>query len=286
MRWPVLILLIPFSVLAGESLQPPSQGEPSHCPDCHQKEHAEYQRSRMASAARTPYFLKEWAVKGRAERCLDCHAPSRKDGITCIDCHGDSGHPYSRLGVPEICARCHDAPGEITVRSFRDSPAAKRGEGCLQCHLQGEGVTHDFRGPSRPGFLEGIASLSIALRRDEGGYTAAVRVRHSAGHALPGGTTGRSVWLVFEEYDAGNHQIRKREHRFGWLHQPGIGWKENTLPAGPGKVIEFQEVNLGKVRHLRVRLIYRFVPGSLEQHDPDQVLLDQVDYKPAPEMFR
>ena len=286
MRWPLLILFITFNVLAGENVQPPGQGEPSHCPDCHQKEYTEYQRSRMASAARTPYFLKEWADKGKVESCLECHAPSREDGITCGDCHGNGGHPYPRLGVPDICARCHDAPGEITVRSFRDSPAAKRGEGCLQCHLQGEGVSHDFRGPSRAGFLDGIASLSIAMRRDGDSYTALVRIRHIAGHALPGGTTGRSVWLVIEEYDAGNHRIDRREHRFGWVHQPGIGWKENTLPAGPGKVIEFRKVSLEKAGYLRGKLIYRFMPGGLERHDPDQVLLDQVDFILTPEMVR
>lgn len=278
MKWLVLMTLIPLLAWGGQNLQPPPSGEPSYCPDCHQKEHAEYIQSRMAYAARTPTFLYEWKTKGKAEHCLDCHAPSRKDGITCIDCHGSTGHPYLKLDVPEVCARCHDAPGENTVRSFRSSPAARRGEGCLDCHLEGDRVSHDFKGPSSSGFLEGVAKLRIALRRDVGGYTALIRIRHRAGHALPGGTTGRSVWLVVEEVNAENVVRHQKQYRFGWVHDPQAGWEENTLPPGAGKVIEVPRVNPEETRFLRAKLIYRFIPGNLEKYDPDQVVLDMTEY--------
>lgn len=241
------------------------------CADCHSRQHREFQQSRMAVAARTPAFLKEWRQQGEPTTCLDCHAPSRADGVACTDCHGTTGHPYPRVSVPVVCARCHDAPGELTLRSFRDSPAARRGEDCLACHLPGEGFSHDFRGPGRPGFLQGIATLSIAFRREPDGDTALLRIHHLAGHALPGGTTGRAVWLLVEQRDAGGLVVAERHYRFGWLHSPTAGWRENTLPPGVGKVVEVPLHEAAGV--IRAKLIYRFRAGGLERADPDQVVL-------------
>ncbi|MCW8980425.1 MAG: hypothetical protein OQJ83_03470 [Altibacter sp.] len=222
-------------------------------------------------AARTPAFLDEWKQKGNPDSCFDCHSPTHSDGVHCTDCHSTNAHPYPKLHVPTVCVPCHDAPGEITIRSFRDSSAARRGEDCLACHLPDKVLSHDFRGPSRRGFLDGIASLTIAYRRDVEGDIALLRIRHKAGHALPGGTTGRAVWLLVEQVDGQGVRLDEHQYRFGWLHSPTTGWRENTLPPGIGKVIEMPLHEAAKM--IRAKLIYRFRTGDLDVEDLDQVIL-------------
>ncbi len=252
--------------------------KPEACVDCHKVEQDEFRHSRMAVAAQTPAFINEWHGKGKDEKCLNCHAPSGGDGVACIDCHDSGEHPYPKLKIPQACARCHDAPGEITVGSFRDSPAARQGKDCLDCHLQGERSGHDFTGPSRPGFLQDAASLNISMRRDRDSFTALILVRHNAGHALPGGTTGRAVWLLVEERDREGKLISTNRFRFGWQHDANNGWVDQTLPAGPGKVIELPISEKSGPGTIQATLIYRFLPGGLEQHDPDQVTLARTHF--------
>lgn len=261
--WLLPLLIWGAEVSSGDNNKP--------CMDCHPKQQAEFQKSPMAIAATTPTFLKEWQDKGQSDGCLACHSPTRSAGVTCIDCHGMGSHPYPRLQAQMVCARCHDAPGEITLRSFRNSPAARRGDDCLTCHVTGDTFNHDFRGPTHPGFLQGIAQLTIAFRRDAAGYTALIRIQHKAGHALPGGTTGRSVWLLVAQTDSAGKSLQEHQYRFGWLHSPTHGWRENTLPPGVGKVVETR-LQPG-ARGVRVKLVYRFRAGGLERDDPDQVTL-------------
>lgn len=272
--WFTLLCLLPILVWGAQGY-PTDTDAGSACGDCHQKQQAEFQLSSMATAARSPDFIEEWRQSGKPDSCFACHSPGHSAGVSCVDCHGVATHPYPRLQVPTVCAPCHDAPGEITLRSFRASPAAHRGEDCLTCHLPNQGFSHDFRGPTRPGFLNGIAALTIAFRRDSAGDTALLRIRHQAGHALPGGTTGRSVWLLVEQVDGQGVQLDQRQYRFGWLHSPTTGWRENTLPPGVGKVIETPLHTAARV--IRAKLIYRFRPGGLDVVDPDQVtLVDEV----------
>ncbi len=265
------LALLLFLPLLASALQATVVDEAKACADCHPREQAEFLQSRMAVAAQTAAFLDEWRQKGEPESCFNCHSPTRSEGVACVDCHGPSAHPYPRLNVPAVCAPCHDAPGEVTLRSYRGSSAARRGEDCLTCHLPERAGRHDFRGPARPGFLQGVATLTIAFRRDAEGDTALLRIRHKAGHALPGGTTGRAVWLVVEQADRQRRVIDKRYYRFGWLHSSVTGWQDNTLPPGVGKVIEVPLLEDATTIH--AKLIYRFRAGGLDVADPDQVVL-------------
>ncbi|MEJ2590120.1 MAG: hypothetical protein P8178_01760 [Candidatus Thiodiazotropha sp.] len=278
------LMWLPCLVAAAPRTAPPAPGEPSHCPDCHRQEHEAFQRSLMARAAGTPDFLREWEDKGRAKRCLACHAPSGGEGVACRDCHGDDGHPYARLDTPQVCARCHDAPGELTVRSYRQSPAARRGERCPDCHLPPAGDSHDFMGPQRSGFMTGVARLRLSLRRDQESDTLLVKISHRAGHALPGGTTGRSVWLVVDTLGQAGRRLARYSLRFGWTHDPALGWRDWTLPPGPGKVVEIPLQRETAATAIDARLIYRFLPGPLEAPDPRAVELDRVQFALPVEM--
>ncbi len=279
MKWSVCLPVVLLTLIAIREVISAESETAESCIGCHQETQAEYSHSRMAIAARTPAFLEEWQGKGKDKRCLECHAPSGQEGVICIDCHGAGEHPYPTLEVPQICARCHDAPGEITVRSYLDSSAARQGKDCLDCHLTGERTGHDFRGPSRPGFLKKVARLKLSIRRDEDGYTALIRISHSAGHALPGGTTGRAVWLVVETIGSDGKSVGKELFRFGWHHDTQAGWRNQTLSPGPGTVLEVPLSNVDIPGSVQATLVYRFLPGDLDQPDPDQVILDRARFE-------
>jgi len=250
----------------------------SDCSDCHPDQAASFSRSAMAGAATSDSFVAEQSTVSRPLRCLRCHAPSGAAGVACVDCHDAGPHPYPRVKQPETCGKCHDAPGENTVRSFRSSPAAASGRRCSDCHAMDEGrFSHDFRGPTRSGFLQGIASLRAFLRFDPENLFAIVRIQHRAGHALPGGTTGRSVWLQVQGRDQAGKRIWEKNYRFGWERQADGLWLDKTLSPGAPTLVELPLAKASRLRSLRLELIYRFRPGPLDVDDPAAVILDTME---------
>jgi len=250
----------------------------SDCSDCHPDQAASFSRSAMAGAATSESFVAEQSTVSRPQRCLRCHAPGGGAGVACVDCHGSGPHPYPRLKQPEVCGRCHDAPGENTVRSFRSSAAAAAGQRCSDCHAKKEGrFSHDFRGPTRSGFLQGIASLRVFLRTDPDNLVAIVLIQHRAGHALPGGTTGRAVWLQMLGRDQAGIPVWEKNYRFGWERQADGRWLDKTLSPGAPTRVELPLAMLSELRSLRVELIYRFRPGPLDADDPAAVILDTME---------
>ncbi|OJX78601.1 hypothetical protein [Magnetospirillum sp. 64-120] len=220
------------------------------CSDCHRSVAESFSRSAMSRAAINPVFLAEWRDKGHDPACLGCHAPSTAAGVACVDCHGPGGHPYAPVAVPDTCGRCHDAPGEVTVRSFRDSSAARNGKTCLDCHLGGN-QSHVFIGPSDPAYLRDVASLRLALAGDR----LMVAIRHRAGHSLPGGTTGRAAWLVVQGRDGAGAITWQERRRFGWLNAESV-WQDNTLPPDRGVMIEIENPGLADSVEVTARLLY------------------------------
>lgn len=250
------------------------------CADCHAAIVQTFATTRMAQGAGGEVFRREWMDQGAPEDCLVCHAPSGGAGLGCNDCHGRGGHPYPRLQVPDICARCHDAPGESTVRRFRERPPALQGKGCLDCHLPPGGTKagHGFIGPSVPGFLDAVARLRLSLREDpDAGAIVLIQISHRAGHALPGGTTGRAVWLVVSGLEADDTPLWRETARFGWEQHGRDDWHDRTLPPGSHRLLEIALDDRASVRHVRAELWYRFVAGDLDTPDPRARRLDVVE---------
>lgn len=278
-RW--LLICTPLITTIGSSgaqaeTVAPRDGTP--CVQCHASISVSFANTRMARAASGSAFVGEWNANGRAPHCMRCHAPSGGPGLVCGDCHGQGPHPYPEVQVPDACARCHDAPGENTVRRFQGSPAAVRGEDCIGCHLpvNGIGTDHAFSGPTTPGFLDQVATIRAFLRRDESGeLTAVLQIAHRAGHALPGGTTGRSVWLLIQGLRDDGIEVWRETIRFGWEHHPDRGWIDRTLPPGRPATIELSNPQREGAVGLRLELWYRFRPGPLAETDPRSVRLDQ-----------
>ncbi|TAN64896.1 MAG: hypothetical protein EPN20_07920 [Magnetospirillum sp.] len=227
------------------------------CVECHRSQADEFAQTAMARAAATPSFLKEWADANSDRSCVACHSPSGSPGIGCPDCHGSDGHPYSAVAVPDACARCHDAPGESTVRMFKISLAARSGTTCLDCHLEAGRGPHAFRGPSDSSFLRNVATIHLVM----GEGRLIVSMRHTAGHALPGGTTGRAVWLVLRGLDARGSQVWDERHRFGWLND-GRGWQDHTLAPDHGTIVEVEAPERNGAATVEARLLYGRQPAT------------------------
>lgn len=164
------------------------------------------------------------------------------------------------------------------MRTFRQSPANRRGRDCVSCHADvgGERFSHRFNGPSDPAFLRGVAQIRAALRRAGSGWQAVVRIRHRAGHALPGGTTGRAVWLSAQGVDTEDRVIWREAWRFGWEHDGWGGWRDRTLPPGEATLVAMSDVARSGTARIRFRLVYHPSAGATTPDAEDAVELDSL----------
>lgn len=272
----VALLACGFDARKSVSLVAPVQAK--KCAQCHQDQYLAFSHTAMVRAASSKDFIR--ARESHKGRCLQCHAPSGGDGLVCRDCHGPGPHPYPRLRIPQVCARCHDAPGENTVRSYTRAADLGLKRNCLDCHgKSGDNVfRHDFPGPAvAPEWLKGSASLRGIVRTIDGILSAVLQIRHRAGHALPGGTTGRSVWLIVEGEDNGREPVWRQTVRFGWIHDPAGEWRDQTLPPGRPVSYQIERPDRQGTKYVTATLAYRFQPGPLDREDPRQVILDQIE---------
>ena len=268
MRWLAipLFFLLPSSFAIAEA----------DCSECHLEIQRHFATTAMAVAAQSGDFRKEWSEAKQNPECLSCHAPSGGAGIVCADCHGGGPHPYVRLKVPDVCARCHDAPGESTVRHHRASLAAKRNLNCLSCHVKSAEGTHAFIGATNAEFLSKAANLHLALRKENGRQVLLAAVRPRTGHAFPGGTTGRSVWLIVKGLGGDGAERWREVWRFGWYQRPDGAWEEATLAPDIGANLEVFEPGRNNALGVEAELVYRFRPGLLEEPDPRQVTISKA----------
>lgn len=239
-------------VLAGV----PAQAD-EDCAPCHRVHAEEFAQTAMARSAATPAFQKEWAEANSDKACLACHAPSGRLGVACRDCHGGGEHPFASVAIPDACGRCHDAPGESTVRMFKGSNAARSGITCLDCHLEAGQGHHAFRGTSDPAFLQNVATVQLALADER----LIVSIRHLAGHGLPGGTTGRAVWLVLRGLDLNGRTVWIERHRFGWRND-GSGWQDRSLAPDRATMVEIEAPGRDGTVAVEARLLYGRQPAT------------------------
>jgi hypothetical protein len=226
-----MVLMLPL--LMG-CLGPHSVGaQAEFCGDCHGD-----QQAALADSAhgphRTPLFsnLRLDAPPGA---CDSCHAPEPgiHPGLDCTTCHAaegnageGSGHmllgwagpvwgPTGQPGGPhatdkgpflesvDLCATCHTvvAPAgfaEGTPKEWRESPAGRSGQACLDCHFQDHklvGLQADGASLLRENLTVVANIVGITLRNE------------NAGHNLPTGAAwSRALRLRFdtgETFDLG-----------------------------------------------------------------------------------
>lgn len=149
------------------------------CGSCHPDTYEQWStHSRHAKATKSPSFrraladVKENIFLGgmfEEDMCYSCHGDKKTDeGINCESCHGpvlpnvpiEVTHEKKytpRLKIMrknDFCARCHqvnmpftDQPLTTLHDEWKNSPAAKKGQTCQNCHMaKGEDDNYAFHG--------------------------------------------------------------------------------------------------------------------------------------------
>jgi hypothetical protein len=265
MRTVAALVVLTWSVL-GQALADDA------CRPCHERQAVEFAASAMAGAAQSVDFEREQSGGDRAA-CRACHAPSADRGVTCRDCHPGDPHGERTAPTTVLCARCHDAPGESTLRAYAVSSARRSGLDCRDCHSR-QGRDHSFIGPTaHPDFLNGVARLRLQVKGAAGGMLVA-QISHRTGHRLPGGTTGRSVWLRLQGMAAGRQPTWRQDVRFGW--ETGVEWQDHSIMPDKPVTIVIENAIRDGTRRVEATLVYRFKAGAVEHDDPRQVVLDKA----------
>jgi len=222
--------------------------------------------------------------------CVNCHAPAnvldlteqahpvqRTDavqlGVDCVSCHvseqGIVGPGRSAAAPHEvivdkrfqdailtsiaICARCHAEAQFNVVAEWQQTPFARNGITCLDCHmpeLEAPSVagrparlrrSHRFLGDKDPEMLRKALDISISVN-DDGSAT--VRITNSgAGHSFPAAGTN-SLFVNVTVQDDDGLVLEEKERSFGsreWI--PGYldFWpflKVTKIPYGQSREIE------------------------------------------------
>ena len=233
-------------------------------------------------------------MTGQAAMELSAMTPGASQGVGCMFCHQVVGtteplgnvsqlvepdttrraqlqdpkapHPaaYSEFHTTSaICGGCHNVNHPIngmhlesTYREWAESPQAKAGIQCQDCHMsKAPGIIGPFTGTAAPGAPERpnlyamtFAGAQVALGNPElatamlksaakleldapkilaAGEEASVTVKTTnvgAGHYLPTGLTEvREMWLEVSLVDAAGNSTPVGEHRFGTVLQDAEG---------------------------------------------------------------
>ncbi len=114
-----------------------------------------------AVANTTKGFKILYDAVGDEKLCYACHGPKEPaEGVSCVTCHGTvipnkdieqtcevKYKPgLEVLNDPKFCSKCHDHKHPLTGEFYREtyaewknSPAAKNGTKCVDCHMKKQG---------------------------------------------------------------------------------------------------------------------------------------------------
>ncbi len=121
---------------------------PESCSTCHRDEFQRWQDSPHALASTNDSFLQEFAVQGRPNYCMTCHASGYDantgahalEGVVCTSCHlVDAGtqhppEPVDRAAASADCGRCHSGAHAPTYDEWLVSDHKRAGIDCIDCH--------------------------------------------------------------------------------------------------------------------------------------------------------
>ena len=275
------------------------------CKRCHPAIWREWERSMHAKAWEDPIYQEAASqVEDREKTCDPCHTPEpilitgigkmpklrtedRKYGVSCIVCHIDahgamhgphkSANPMYHANVTseahaeptELCATCHGQPSvpeHNQVASFKNSPAAEKGQNCASCHMPAvkrtlsvhtyEPVTvrrHTWAGSRSVSKLRSAANLKIV--RADGKAT--VRLTNKAGHLLPGEALRAIILDV--TISAPDSVVNRREQAF--ISEASDKPEHSRIQ--PGETREFV-YTLNDTEKIEAKLLYRLIPTTPE----------------------
>lgn len=282
-------------------LRPSAPSEPialvssEQCIACHADVAAEWQGSHHAFAHLNPE-VRRLSNDFANQECLACHAPrpvlafapgervlarqsDRASGVDCLSCHllPDGGvataNPRPNLDAPcrprsearmasvDHCAACHNQHG--TVDQWRASPAQRRGDNCLHCHMtpvrrQGGrlGRAHGFPAAHDLAALQSAVDLRAGWP-NSGPWVELENV--GAGHNFPTDERSRAADLEIRwQGPDGAWGAWQRLRRFRDPYRDETDLTNTQLPAGETWRAE-PAPPAGAVR-AEARLIYRTQP--------------------------
>ncbi len=117
---------------------------PEPCQLCHEFEDCQWRLSRHSQAMGSS-FMEEWKLKGKDQKCLECHTKTVDEdkghysgkGVSCELCHGSDNpdHPKQekKMAIPvtsDVCRDCHC----VTWGQWRVSGHGRNDVQCFDCH--------------------------------------------------------------------------------------------------------------------------------------------------------
>ncbi len=211
------------------------------CETCHPRESAEWRRSQHALSMTGVGMRTRLDMVPSPKDCIPCHAPNpvavlqrteqinaraqgRDSGVDCLACHARSDGVASRrtvavapcrpratqgFGTPAFCGLCHVS----IFGDWKNSPAAKQGRGCADCHLPRvarngrPGRSHRFLG----GHDEKLVQSAVAMDAEISSRGVLVRVRNRClAHNMPGERHHRVLTLHYRRVDANGEIVEER----------------------------------------------------------------------------
>jgi hypothetical protein len=122
--------------------------DPETCATCHRDEYVKWQDSPHAQASTNDAFLQEFALEGRPNYCMSCHASGYDtntgthsyEGVVCTNCHvSENGTqhppaPVAKAAASSDCGRCHSGAHAPTYDEWLVSAHKRAGIDCVDCH--------------------------------------------------------------------------------------------------------------------------------------------------------
>jgi nitrate/TMAO reductase-like tetraheme cytochrome c subunit len=295
-----------FGELPSEDLGPAARFSSSaQCAECHAEVYAEWETTWHAQAFTDPDV--RWLSNDFEQvECIDCHAPRpvfetglaspplrradrRTEGVDCIACHrtpegfagptpataGGCGPVHdARISTPEFCAGCHDQ--HDTVKEWRATPFAARGETCVDCHMPAiaraggrTGRTHRWPGAHDPEAIR--RALAFRVERGEGKVRIVVK-NVGAGHHVPTDARHRAVDLLVRARLGEAAEARSLARYRNPYRDEGL--PNTTLPFGEERSYE---VDLpGGPGEMEILLTYKLTPYPVEA---GAILADEAAFR-------
>lgn len=279
----------------------------TQCRECHAQPFAEWESSWHAQAWTDP-DVRALSNDFANTDCIDCHAPlpvfetglgqrvlprasRRAEGVDCIACHSlPADRPGGGLvagtmdrddvacrprAVRELasvdhCAGCHDQ--HKTVEQWRGTEYAKKGVGCIDCHMPfrggdpNRGRDHTMHGGHSIELVR--AAVTLTARR-EGDAVIAVVANTGAGHHFPTDERSRAGDLFWRPLvQPGETPSAWRFlYRFRSPYRHEVDLVDTLLPAHAEHVERIVDPDARGA--IEVALYYKLTPYWKDANHPD-----------------
>lgn len=261
------------------------------CGECHQEIYDQWSNnSRHAIATKGDLFneMKKEVeddfmlnMMMGGEMCYSCHGSKEvNEGVNCETCHGTANTSLTTeeihrtkfkpgledLKRADFCGKCHEMKHPMSgaallslYSEWKESPVAKEGKGCQDCHMK-----PDKKGLSYHGFDS--AKRNVEIYRDDlkikdvklnfPRLTLAIENR-VAGHAVPASGPTRIMALNIDFFD---HQ-GKKTHTITETFSKSVTLMRKIMP---NKIVKNTQLQAGETRKLSFTLPH-FLQGNMQK---------------------